>query len=189
MTESKRVVEDVPCTFCGCLCDDIILEVEGNQITSMKNGCTISKSRFLNHHDNRLEQATIENNPADTEDYYIPYNDHYDFQINRQTYLQIKNDFSAKYKDKEKDYTERHVGAANEAVIELVGQRKPANFDLSMFRYSFIASRRIYEIMKNESYPKAEVSFKCGIKYIGMQPGHVVRIDNDRLDVIENEKA
>ncbi|MHA1907142.1 MAG: formylmethanofuran dehydrogenase subunit B [Candidatus Thorarchaeota archaeon] len=65
MTESNRVVEDVPCTFCGCLCDDIVLEVEGNHITSMKNGCTISKSRFLNHHDNRMEKATIANEPVD----------------------------------------------------------------------------------------------------------------------------
>ncbi|MFW9908465.1 MAG: formylmethanofuran dehydrogenase subunit B [Candidatus Thorarchaeota archaeon] len=59
MTESKTIFEDVPCTFCGCLCDDIILEVENGNITSMKNGCTISKSRFLNHHDNRQEYPTI----------------------------------------------------------------------------------------------------------------------------------
>ncbi len=67
MTESKRVVEDVPCTFCGCLCDDIVLEVEGNHITSMKNGCTISKSRFLNHDDNRLRNPTIENKSTSME--------------------------------------------------------------------------------------------------------------------------
>ena len=59
MTESKKVIEDVPCTFCGCLCDDIVLEVEAGKITSMKNGCTISKSRFLNHHDNRMEYPTV----------------------------------------------------------------------------------------------------------------------------------
>ncbi len=59
MTESKNVFEDVPCTFCGCLCDDIVLEVEAGKIISMKNGCTISKSRFLNHHDNRMEYPTV----------------------------------------------------------------------------------------------------------------------------------
>ncbi len=59
MTESTTHFENVPCTFCGCLCDDIELEVSNGKIVSMKNGCTISKSRFLNHHDNRMESPTI----------------------------------------------------------------------------------------------------------------------------------
>jgi len=67
MTESKRIVEDVPCTFCGCLCDDILLEVEDGRITRMENGCTISKARFLNHHDNRMESPTVGKGEARSE--------------------------------------------------------------------------------------------------------------------------
>ncbi len=55
MTEDSGMKENIVCPFCGCLCDDIMIDVEGNQITDNKNGCSISKAKFLNHHDDRLE--------------------------------------------------------------------------------------------------------------------------------------
>ena len=55
MTEDSGMKEHIICPFCGCLCDDIALSVEGNQITDNKNGCSISQAKFLNHHDDRLE--------------------------------------------------------------------------------------------------------------------------------------
>ena len=61
MTESSKTFENIPCTFCGCLCDDIEIEVSNGEIITMKNGCAISKSRFLNHHQNRAETPTIRN--------------------------------------------------------------------------------------------------------------------------------
>lgn len=48
------IYEDVVCPFCGCLCDDIIITVENGQITKTKNTCAISKSKFMNHHQNML---------------------------------------------------------------------------------------------------------------------------------------
>ncbi|NHJ14583.1 MAG: formylmethanofuran dehydrogenase subunit B [Candidatus Thorarchaeota archaeon] len=60
MTEAKRVYENIPCTFCGCLCDDIIIEVSENRIVKNTNGCAISKERFLGHAENRSLQPTIE---------------------------------------------------------------------------------------------------------------------------------
>jgi formylmethanofuran dehydrogenase subunit B len=54
MTEDSGIKENIICPFCGCLCDDIALNVEGNQITNNKNGCSISQAKFLNHHDDRL---------------------------------------------------------------------------------------------------------------------------------------
>ncbi len=59
MTEAEKVFTDVPCTFCGCLCDDIEVEVNDGKIVGIKNGCAICKSRFLKHHENRLEHPSI----------------------------------------------------------------------------------------------------------------------------------
>ncbi|QDS96852.1 formylmethanofuran dehydrogenase subunit B [Adhaeretor mobilis] len=38
---------DVACTVCGCVCDDISLEVRDNQIVSHKNLCTLGEPAFL----------------------------------------------------------------------------------------------------------------------------------------------
>jgi formylmethanofuran dehydrogenase subunit B len=59
MTEVNNVFKNVPCTFCGCLCDDIIIEVNGNRIVKNTNGCAISKERFLGHTENRCLQPSV----------------------------------------------------------------------------------------------------------------------------------
>jgi formylmethanofuran dehydrogenase subunit B len=59
VTEANCVFKNVPCTFCGCLCDDIIIEVNGNKIVKNTNGCAISKERFLGHAENRCLQPTV----------------------------------------------------------------------------------------------------------------------------------
>jgi len=41
-------VENVVCPFCGCLCDDIVAEVEDNRITAVKEVCSSGRSFFLN---------------------------------------------------------------------------------------------------------------------------------------------
>ncbi|MSR30650.1 MAG: formylmethanofuran dehydrogenase subunit B [Gemmataceae bacterium] len=45
-----KVVANATCTFCGCVCDDIELTVEGDHITKAKNACVLGKAWFLNHH-------------------------------------------------------------------------------------------------------------------------------------------
>jgi formylmethanofuran dehydrogenase subunit B len=49
------IYKNIVCPFCGCLCDDIEVEVENGKISSIKNGCAISKSKFLNHEKNRAK--------------------------------------------------------------------------------------------------------------------------------------
>ncbi len=44
-----KVVEDATCTFCGCVCDDIDLTVEGNKIVAAKRACVLGKAWFFNH--------------------------------------------------------------------------------------------------------------------------------------------
>ena len=37
-----KIVKDATCTFCGCVCDDIDLIVEENQIVEAKNACVLA---------------------------------------------------------------------------------------------------------------------------------------------------
>ncbi|TFF96238.1 formylmethanofuran dehydrogenase subunit B [Candidatus Thorarchaeota archaeon] len=55
----KHEITDVVCPFCGCLCDDIVVHVENSMIVQNKNGCAISKTKFLNHMQDRMLTPTI----------------------------------------------------------------------------------------------------------------------------------
>lgn len=46
MQNELKVVSNATCTFCGCVCDDIELTVEGNHITKAKNACVLGKAWF-----------------------------------------------------------------------------------------------------------------------------------------------
>jgi formylmethanofuran dehydrogenase subunit B len=50
---------DIVCPFCGCLCDDLEITVKDGTIENVKNACTISRSKFLNHHKNRIASPLI----------------------------------------------------------------------------------------------------------------------------------
>ncbi len=41
------VHRDVVCTFCGSLCDDLLVEVEENKITGVRNVCKIGRNKIL----------------------------------------------------------------------------------------------------------------------------------------------
>jgi formylmethanofuran dehydrogenase subunit B len=43
-------VEDVVCPFCGCLCDDLVVEVENNRVISVENGCTLANEKLMEDH-------------------------------------------------------------------------------------------------------------------------------------------
>ena len=48
-----EMYEDVVCSFCGCLCDDLVIEKENERITEVKRACTIGRAKFLNHANDR----------------------------------------------------------------------------------------------------------------------------------------
>jgi len=65
------VHEDVVCAFCGCLCDDLQVEVENNRITKVSQVCTIGRNKLMhslsdlasirvNGQDSTLEEAYAE---------------------------------------------------------------------------------------------------------------------------------
>jgi formylmethanofuran dehydrogenase subunit B len=43
------IVKSVTCPICGCLCDDIELTVENNEVVKIKNGCAICESKFIGY--------------------------------------------------------------------------------------------------------------------------------------------
>ncbi len=63
-----KVVSNATCTFCGCVCDDMELTVEGHTITKAKNACVLGKAWFLNHHIEDRPVATIDGKPATLEE-------------------------------------------------------------------------------------------------------------------------
>jgi formylmethanofuran dehydrogenase subunit B len=43
----SRLMADVPCPFCGCVCDDLELTVEGHRIVAVDRACEMARSQFL----------------------------------------------------------------------------------------------------------------------------------------------
>lgn len=46
-TTRMERIEDVACTMCGCVCDDLTMTVEAGRITSVTGACHLSESWFL----------------------------------------------------------------------------------------------------------------------------------------------
>lgn len=63
-----KVVSNATCTFCGCVCDDMELTVEGHTITKAKNACVLGKAWFLNHAIEDRPVVTLDGKPASLEE-------------------------------------------------------------------------------------------------------------------------
>ncbi|TRZ88226.1 MAG: formylmethanofuran dehydrogenase subunit B [Methanosarcinales archaeon] len=44
------VITDALCPFCGCMCDDITVNVENNKITEVKHACKVGAAKIMGHH-------------------------------------------------------------------------------------------------------------------------------------------
>ena len=51
-------VTDVICTVCGCCCDDLIVEVEDNHISAVRNACALSTAKLMDHRE-RLRSPMV----------------------------------------------------------------------------------------------------------------------------------
>ena len=45
----NTLIENAVCTFCGCLCDDITVEVDNNKIVKTKRACTNGRGLFMEY--------------------------------------------------------------------------------------------------------------------------------------------
>lgn len=68
MSENIRIVENATCTFCGCVCDDMVLTVDLDEkrITKAKNACVLGKAWFAEHVVENRPEALIDGQPAST---------------------------------------------------------------------------------------------------------------------------
>lgn len=69
-TDQLKIVEDATCTFCGCVCDDIELHVEGTHIKQAKRACVLGKAWFLNHEVDDRPSCLVDGQPAALEEGY-----------------------------------------------------------------------------------------------------------------------
>lgn len=63
-----KIVKDATCTFCGCVCDDIDLHVQGQSIVKAKRACVLGNAWFLNHEIESETPCLIEGQPAPVEE-------------------------------------------------------------------------------------------------------------------------
>ncbi len=63
-----KIVSDATCTFCGCVCDDIELKVDGNRIVQAKRACALGTAWFLNHQIEDIPSCLIEGQAAPVEE-------------------------------------------------------------------------------------------------------------------------
>ena len=63
-----KVVKDATCTFCGCVCDDIDLTVDGHKIVEAKRACVLGTAWFLNHEVDNRPACLIKGQPASVAD-------------------------------------------------------------------------------------------------------------------------
>jgi formylmethanofuran dehydrogenase subunit B len=62
---SLTIVKNATCTFCGCVCDDMELHVDGDRIVKAKNACSLGESWFRNHTaEHAYPDALIDGRPA-----------------------------------------------------------------------------------------------------------------------------
>jgi formylmethanofuran dehydrogenase subunit B len=59
-----KIIKDATCTFCGCVCDDINLKVDGNHIVEAERACVLGKAWFLNHEIDDRPDCFIAGEPA-----------------------------------------------------------------------------------------------------------------------------
>ncbi len=48
-TQESNVFENVVCSFCGCLCDDLAVEVDGGRITRVRRACANGRGLFTHY--------------------------------------------------------------------------------------------------------------------------------------------
>ena len=71
MSENVTVVENATCTFCGCVCDDMMLTVDLDEkrITKARNACVLGRAWFAEHYiEEDAPAAMIDNRPVTVEE-------------------------------------------------------------------------------------------------------------------------
>ena len=62
-----HVIEDVACTICGCVCDDLRITVDENRITQATGACYLAEPWFLEQNSREPPAAEVHGRPANLE--------------------------------------------------------------------------------------------------------------------------
>jgi hypothetical protein len=114
-------------------------------------------------------------NPQDVADRAIKTHQFIDFTFSRQSYYDTKNFFQGEYKSRLDDYSTRAVQSQNPANINAVGVQQQS-VDLSAYSDLTAASKRIWEINKINSFPKASLEFSTDLEFSDMARGEVLQV-------------
>jgi formylmethanofuran dehydrogenase subunit B len=68
MTCDSQTFSDVACTVCGCVCDDLELEINGDRIVRASGACKLAEPWFAALNDRRPAAASIDGRAATFED-------------------------------------------------------------------------------------------------------------------------
>ncbi|GAB4244234.1 MAG: formylmethanofuran dehydrogenase subunit B [Thermoleophilia bacterium] len=60
-------IEHVACTFCGCVCDDIVVELEGSRIVDIQRACAVGRGA-LDEHDPEVRRPLVGGREVDWEE-------------------------------------------------------------------------------------------------------------------------
>jgi formylmethanofuran dehydrogenase subunit B len=66
--DSLRVIRDVACTFCSCVCDDIDLTVQDERIVAAERACALGQHWFLDQPTTPRPACLIDGRPATVEE-------------------------------------------------------------------------------------------------------------------------
>src|SRR2546423_11401536 len=64
---SVELIENLACTVCGCVCEDLRLTVEGGKISRAEGACRLAEPWFLGQDSSRPPVARIAGRPASLE--------------------------------------------------------------------------------------------------------------------------
>ncbi len=63
----SRIIEDVACTLCGCVCDDLNITTQGGRIVAAEHACPMAEPWFLKQAGNAAAVTRFEGKPATLE--------------------------------------------------------------------------------------------------------------------------
>jgi len=105
------------------------------------------------------------------------------FKFYRPMWDTLYSDFVATYIDRNKDYSKRTVRAYNPALHRILGRRVEQAVDLKHFIDLDVASKRVWEIMKEATYPGAQIECEVPFRFSGLLVGQVVTVNNSRFGI------
>jgi formylmethanofuran dehydrogenase subunit B len=57
-------IDNVPCTICGCVCDDLRITIEGERVTRAEGACHLAEPWYLSQGDRQPPVAEMDGHPA-----------------------------------------------------------------------------------------------------------------------------